>query len=104
MSLFNIAFVVNGEDKVLKIGFGEPSTNNLIVAVVESTMKGLAKNSQFCSGLLKIDGPASLPVAFVIAHSVCHLFSAIAIRDPKIGFVVAVSHDPQYTVGDLIPA
>ena len=56
-------------------------------------------------GLLKINGPASLPVAMVLARKLSHLFAAIAFFDPKLNkYVVAISHsrNPDYAVGNLI--
>lgn len=53
--------------------------------------------------VVRLNGPASLPVAIAIAHEIGHLFGAIAAYDPKLGkYVVAVSHDPAFAVGDLI--
>jgi len=53
--------------------------------------------------LLKINGPASLPVACVLTHKVAHLYGAIGVFDPKIGkYVVCITHNPAYKVGDLI--
>jgi len=50
-----------------------------------------------------VTGPASLPVAFVMCHAVAHLYGAVACFDPKLlGYVVCVSHDPKYKVGDVI--
>lgn len=34
-----------------------------------------------------------------------HLFGVVAVFDPKIsGYVVAITHDPAFKVGDVIPA
>lgn len=98
--LFNMD--LNPETKTLTIGFGDPSTNDQIVAQVERRLKAVP----FPGGdLIKINGPASLPVAFVLAHHLIHLYGAVAIKDPKLGgFVVAVSHNPSYPVGHIIPA
>jgi CRISPR-associated protein Csx3 len=39
----------------------------------------------------------------VLCHKVAHLFGAVACFDPKLAkYVVAISHDPAYAVGDLI--
>jgi len=53
--------------------------------------------------IVKLNGPASLPVAIAIGHEIGHIFGVIAVFDPKLGkYVVAVSHDPEFSVGDLI--
>lgn len=95
-TLFNFNF--NSENSTLNIGFGAPAQNTDIVKYVE-------KNAPAISGveLLKINGPASLPVAFVLAHKYVHQVGAVAVFDPKLGgYVVSVSHSPKYKVGDLI--
>jgi len=91
--------LMNGN--VLKVGFGDPAPNTEIVTEVTETLRGLDLPG---GELLLVNGPASLPVAFVMAHAVGHLYSAVGVFDPKLsGYVVAVSHDPRFTVGDLIP-
>ena len=58
--------------------------------------------------LLKIDGPQSISVAYLLAHRLAPLYGAIAILDPKIGkegyrtYVVAISRGSGYQVGDLV--
>ncbi len=85
---------------VYTIGFGEPATNAEIVQEVSQHLKDEPPHG---GGLLLISGPASLPVAFVLCHAVAHKYAAIGVYDPKLlGFVVAVSHDPRFKVGDLI--
>lgn len=98
MSLFNLQLE---SPDTLKVGFGAPATNAAIVSYVDITIQAMKLPG---GKLLKIDGPASLPVAFVLAHRLCHLYGAIAVLDPKLeAFVVVISHNPDYTVGDLIP-
>jgi CRISPR-associated protein Csx3 len=49
-------------------------------------------------------GPAPIPVAIALAHAVAHLYSYVAWFDPKLGkFVVAISHNPAFTPGQLLP-
>jgi CRISPR-associated protein Csx3 len=89
---------MNFDDNVLNVGFGEPASNDQIVRYV-------AENAPNIAGveLLKINGPASLPVAAVIVHKYAHTVGAIAVYDPKLNkYVVAVSHSPNYKVGDLV--
>jgi CRISPR-associated protein Csx3 len=53
--------------------------------------------------IIKLNGPASLPVAVLISHELAHLYEVVAVFDPKIGkYVVSISHGPDYTPGDLI--
>lgn len=92
-------------DQVLKINFGEPAQNDQIVRDATTRLDELISTEQLSGGtLLKINGPASLPVAFVIAHKVAHLYGAIAVYDPKLGnkYVVCITHTPAYKLGDLI--
>lgn len=92
------------EGDVLKVGFGEPTQNDKICAEAAATLKEMAENGTLAGGpVLKINGPASLPVAIVIGHAVSHLYEAVACFDPKLGkYVVSVCHGVQYKVGDLI--
>lgn len=100
MSTFNIAFA----EGVLKIGFGSPAQNNQIVVDAEARLDEMVEAGELVGGdVLRINGPASLPVAMVIAHAVCHLYGAVACFDPKLAkYVVVISHSPPYIVGDLI--
>ncbi len=96
MALFNI----NLDGDVLKVGFGSPASNDAIVKEVSESIKEMALPG---GPVLKINGPASLPVAVVIAHAVVHLYGAVAVWDPKLGkYVVSVSHNPAFSIGDLI--
>jgi CRISPR-associated protein Csx3 len=64
----------------------------------------MVKNGELAGGeIVKINGPASLPVAMVIAHALGHLYGAIACFDPKMGkYVVCIAHGDIYRIGDLI--
>ncbi len=99
MNFFNVTL----EDNLLTIGFGSDQTSNdNIVRQAREKISGI--KSQF-EGLevLKVNGPASLPVAMMLAHEVSHIVQSVACYDPKLGkYVVAVSHSPLYTVGDLV--
>jgi CRISPR-associated protein Csx3 len=100
MASFNIS--ISGD--TMTIGFGAPAQNGTIVMDAEARLKELADKGELTGGpLLKITGPASLPVAFVLAHAVCHLFETVAVFDPKLDkFVVSTSHGTAHKVGDLI--
>jgi len=88
------------EADVLTIGFADPGTNDIIVKDAKVALDAV----NFLGGpLLKVTGPASLPVAMLICHYVVHKYGAIACFDPKLGkFVVCVTHNPAYALGDLI--
>lgn len=99
--LYKIEASKKGDTTLLKIGFGQPGQNNDIVKEVEQKLKAMSLGGE----LVLINGPASLPVAVVIAHGICHLFAAVAVYDPKLSaYVVAISHTDKYSVGDLIHA
>ncbi len=88
------------EGDVLKIGFGVPAQNDQIVKDAVAAVKELSLQG---GKVIKLNGPASLPVAIAIAHEVGHLYGAVAAFDPKLAkYVVAISHDPSLKVGDLI--
>jgi CRISPR-associated protein Csx3 len=97
------------EGEVLKVGFGKPANGDQIIRDAAVRLDEMLALGELPGGqLLKIDGPASLPVCYLIAHKVSHLYGAIAIFDPKIGrkgyktFITAVSHTPAYKIGEII--
>lgn len=100
MALYNITL----NNDLMSVFFGDPASNDAIVREVRSTLDGMKASGVLTGGsLLKISGPASLPVAFVIAHAVLHIYGAVAVFDPKLQkYVVVVSHGADYAVGDLI--
>ena len=89
-----------GGDK-LTVGFGSPATNAEICQEVVKTASELFSGRG--GSALRVNGPASLPVAFVLGHTVAHLYGCVAVWDPKMqGYVVAISHGgPE--VGSLLP-
>lgn len=88
---------------LLRIGFGQPASNDEIVKEAAKKLNEIIQKQALWGSLVKVNGPASLPVAFTIAHAVAHRFGAIAVFDPKLGrYVVAISHHPKYEVGSLI--
>ncbi|KAF0250250.1 MAG: CRISPR-associated protein [bacterium] len=101
MSTYEIKLV---SDNILKISFAAPAQNDQIVKDVNNQLKQMIENGELLGGeLLKVNGPASLPVAMVIAHHVGHLYQAIACFDPKLAkYVVSIAHGDKYSIGDLI--
>lgn len=100
MTTYNIAIM----DGVLKVAFGAPAQNDQIVRDAETRLDKLIESGELSGGaVIRVNGPASLPVAMLISHKVAHLYGAIACFDPKLSkYVVAISHDPAYPIGDLI--
>lgn len=89
---------------VLRVGFGDPAQNDQIVRDAVVRLDEMVKSGELAGGpLLKINGPASLPVAVAIAHAIAHLYEVVGVFDPKLGkYVVAVSHGSDNQPGDLI--
>ena len=100
MTAYNIALT----DGVLKVGFGSPAQNDEIVRDAVARLNEMTESGELSGGkIIKINGPASLPVAVAIAHGVNHLYETVAVFDPKLAkYVVAVTHGTEYKVGDLV--
>lgn len=99
---YNVAVAEATESVItLRIGFGEPGNNSEIVVDAKAAVEAVA--DQVMGKLVKLNGPASLPVAFVLAHSLNHICPAVAVFDPKLGkYVVSVTHTAEYALGDLV--
>ncbi len=102
MSSYNIEFLE--EEGILKVGFGSSAPNDQIVREVTARLKKMIVAGELPGGeIIKVNGPASLPVAMVLAHKLAHLYQAIACFDPKLlKYVVVITHGWDYIVGDLI--
>ena len=88
------------EGDVLRLSFGVPAQNDQIVKDALAAIRELKLQG---GRVIKLNGPASLPVAVALTHEVEHVYGAVAVYDPKMGkYVVAVSHSPDFTIGDLI--
>jgi CRISPR-associated protein Csx3 len=99
MSSYNIDL----QDGILRISFGEPAQNDQIVKDVAARLQEMTETGLLRGQLLKINGPASIPVAFVIAHKLAHLYGAIGFFDPKLDkYIICITHNPAYKLGDLI--
>lgn len=99
------AYKISLEDRnVLRVGFEDPAQNDQIVRDAVARLDEMVESGELSGGsLIKINGPASLPVAVALAHGVGHLYETVAVFDPKLGkYVVSVSHSNEYQPGDLI--
>ncbi|WP_413172299.1 CRISPR-associated protein Csx3 [Anabaena azotica] len=97
------------ESDVLKVRFGKPANGDQVIKDAAVRLEEMVASGELAGGkLLKIDGPASVAVSYVIAHKISQLYGAIAIFDPKIGrpgyktFIIAISQTPAYKIGELI--
>lgn len=91
------------DGNILRVGFDQSAQNDQIVRDAVTRLDGMVKDGTLAGGpVLKINGPASLPVAIAIAHAVAHLYEVVACFDPKLAkYVVSVSHGTTRP-GDLI--
>ncbi|MFH0794290.1 MAG: CRISPR-associated protein Csx3 [bacterium] len=98
---YKITAETNADGVLLRLSFGTPAQNDQIV---RDAVLALSELKLEGGGTVFLNGPASLPVACAIAHGVAHLFTEVAVFDPKMaGYVVAVSHGAR-EVGTLIKA
>ncbi|MEA5554959.1 CRISPR-associated protein Csx3 [Nodularia spumigena] len=100
MTTYNIEF----KEGILRVRFGETAQNDQIVKDAAARLEEMTTSGELTGGqLLKINGPISIPVAFVLAHKLSHIYGAIGFFDPKIGkYVISITHNPAYKLGDLI--
>ncbi|MCG5057205.1 MAG: CRISPR-associated protein Csx3 [Limnoraphis sp. WC205] len=100
MTTYNIEMV----DGVLQVGFADPAQNDQIVRDAAARLEEMSKTGELKGGeLLRVNGPCSMPVAFVLAHKVSHLFGAVGVFDPKMGkYVICITHNPNYKLGDVV--
>jgi hypothetical protein len=96
--------IIKQNETTVKVGFGTPAQNDQIVKDVDMILDIMVKSGDLAGGeIIKINGPATLPVAMVIAHALGHLYGAVACFDPKLGkYVVCIAHGGIYQIGDLI--
>ncbi len=81
------------------------TTGDQIVKDAQARLDELIKSGELSGGkLLKINGPSSVPVAYVLAHRLAHLYSAIAYSDPRLSepCIIVTSTTPDYPVGSRI--
>ena len=91
---------LSADGGLLEVQLTDKADSGQLVASAERLLNKMA----FPGGkLIRINGAHPLPVAMAIAHKLAHRYAAVAIFDPKVsGFVVAISHEPQIAVGDVI--
>jgi len=84
--------------------FGEPASNDKIIRDAASRLDELIKSGKLSGGkMIKVNGPASVPVAMLLGHRLAHLYETVACYDPKLQCYVVVScHGGAYGLGDLV--
>jgi CRISPR-associated protein Csx3 len=99
------------EGEVLRVGFNRslPAQGDTVVRDALQELLRMIGSEEIAGGSrILIDGPQTVAVAYAIAHKLAHLYSVVAVLDPKIGkkdyktYIVTISHNPEYQVGDLI--
>ncbi|MBR8839641.1 MAG: CRISPR-associated protein Csx3 [Stigonema ocellatum SAG 48.90 = DSM 106950] len=111
--------VLKGE--VLHVGFNRniPAQGDRIVKDALFVLNHMIDSGEIAGGhRILIDGPQSVPVAYVLAHKLVHLYEVVAVLDPKLGskistasgairhktYIVTSAHgSAEHKVGDLIP-
>jgi len=99
---YRIEATREGSRTTYTIGFGDEPADNMDLAqlVAKATYEIPA---ELHGSLALVTGKASLPISYALAHNLSHFHAAVAVYDPKLqGFIVAISHDPRYTLGLLI--
>ncbi|MDF5710460.1 MAG: CRISPR-associated protein Csx3 [Nostoc sp. S4] len=106
------SYQIGLEGEVLRVGFNRvlPAQGDRIVRDALELLEQMIDSGQIPGGnRILIDGPQSVPVAYVMAHKLAHLYQAIGVLDPKIGtpgyktYIVTISHgSTEYKIGDLI--
>lgn len=82
----------------------QPATTNRLVQDAIVRLEAMIEQGQLPGGpLLKVNGPAPLPVGFAIAHKLAPHYRTVAAFDPKVnGYIVVIAQDAAYTCGELI--
>lgn len=82
----------------------QPATTDCLVKDAIAHLDNMIAQGTLSGGaLLKVNGPAPLPVGFAIAHKLAPLYRAIAAFDPKVhSYIVVIAQDSAYTCGELI--
>ena len=104
------SFLIYWEDDVLiaKINNGTKADGDQLLLDAEAQLDKLISSGQLPGGkrLLRIKGRATILASCVIANKISHLYSSLAVFDPKLGdkgldrYVVVCSHSKDYQVGE----
>lgn len=91
-------------DNCLLVTLGVFKKNTTLVKEVSALLTSMEKGGGLSGGgLILLTGECTLPVMAVVINAIAHAFSAVAVFDPKLkGYVVSITHDPKYEVGELL--
>ncbi|MFW5665142.1 MAG: hypothetical protein ACOC2Z_06255 [Coleofasciculus sp.] len=106
------SFLVQLQGDVLYVQINQAVSvdGDQIVRDVKAQLQKLTDSGRLSGGnqLLKVNGRSTVLASWVIGLELAHRYGAIAVFDPKLGtpdldsYIVAISHSPDYHVGDMI--
>jgi CRISPR-associated protein Csx3 len=102
------SYLITRHDDILRVGFNKEilAQGDRIVRDAEAQLDALVEAGQLNGGeLIKVNGRMSLLVSYTIAHQLVHLYSAIAVFDPRLSaYIVVKSDTPAYPFASRIDA
>ena len=101
------SYLIEVKKDILEVDFNPEvsASGEQLVKDTFETLKFLISSEQLSqTKILKINGHSSVLISYVLAHELGHLYPVIAVYDPRFenNFVVTISYDPNYKVGDII--
>lgn len=114
------SYQIKMKGDVLHVGFNRniPAQGDRLAKDALSRINQMIDSGEISGGKrILIDGPQSVPVAYILSHKLVHLYEVIAVLDPKLGskistldgamrhkiyIVTSVHGSTEYKVGDLI--
>lgn len=114
------SYQIQLEGEVLRVGFNRtlPAQGDRIAKDALELLEQMIDSGKITGGhRILIDGPQSLPVAYILSHKLVHLYSVVAVLDPKLGsktstfngtirnktyIVISVHGSTEYSIGDCI--
>lgn len=106
-----VSYHLRLRENTLYVGFNreQSASGDRLVRDAASQIDQLIRQGQLTGGeLLKVDGPQSVAIAYVLAQRLTPLYGAIAVLDPKVCrpgyrvYIVAISRNADYPLGSLI--
>lgn len=107
MSMYKIEYTRNIDkaELLLEVDFVSSEFKNTeLIKYVITKLKELKQEKIYEGmGFVKINGPISLPLAYVFAHEVQHNVSVVAVNYPQLHcYLITHSSNPNYQIGDAI--